>query len=415
MIKKICVIISVLLFISIGCLLVFRSFAGVADKDETVDFFYNEVEPLLPVTIEEVRLMPFPLTVTARGSILPGEERVLYVPFSGQVLEVLVVPGEQVKKGDLLFKLDTREIEGDLIAAKDELLLAQKSLAGKLAMDPGIQNNSTPEIVELKSKLSETERKYKNGQISYETFLENHTTISIQIINRGGFRKDLQEIESGIRSALAKVIRCETLLENGEIKSPINGAVSFNGIHPGTVLREGDHLCTILHFTSSRASLTVLEKDIQKIRTGQSAAIAIGVNQEIIIPAAVESTIPEKDMAAGGYTVNLRFNPGTTPVFKGMFAQGIITVDTLDERIIIPSNAVLREGERYYVFVITDGLAWWRWVEIGLKNGDYLEVIPAPFNGGPGTERTTGIDPGELIAVEGHTLLTHKAKVSINE
>ena len=267
----------------------------------------------------------------------------------------------------------------------------------------------------MKNKIVELENRYKAGTIEYEPFLEEHTAVSLKIINSGGYKKDLQEIESGIRTAVREVILYEKQIEEALVLSPIEGVVIYKDLYAGSEVREGKRIGSVLNFNTIRASLTVLEKDSHKIRSGQKAELTIGVNRDMTLTGEVKSVIPEKDSVTGGYNVIVLCRSEQFPVLKGMFVEAKIIVDTIEDTIVIPADAVLREGERYYVFVVNNELAWWRWVETGIKNDDYIEVIYQPFTGTGEAERTTGIEPGEFIATEGHSLLTHKAKVAVSE
>ena len=71
------------------------------------------------------------------------------------------------------------------------------------------------------------------------------------------------------------------------------------------------------------------------------------------------------------------------------------------DRLLIPQNAVLVRG-RKLAFVVEDGLAKWRYIQVGLENDEYAEVLD-------------GVQEGELVIVEGHFTLAHDARVKIVE
>ncbi len=379
------------------------------------DFSENRESTVLPVSATEAKLQDFPLTVKARGIVLPGQERNIKTPFKGRIKEVRVRTGQHVQSGQVLFFMETEELEIQLKKAEDDLLLAQSRLAEKLRDNPELANKDTENIRNWKNALEILEQEYTNGDISFEDYADKHAVLRIQIINSGGYNRDLREVESGIRSTLSQVIQYKKSLSMAEIISPVNGIIGFENLYSGMEMHSGDLLAIVYHFDTSKAVLTVLEKDISKIKQGQDVKISIGLSGNTGISGKVSFISPVKNSNSGGYEIHVTFYPHTHPVFKGMFVEGDIVVDVLEDRIVIPAKAVLREGERYYVFVIAEDLAFWRWVEIGVKNEDFVAVLPRPFTAKGDAERTEGVDPGELIAVEGHTLLTHKARVSLTD
>jgi multidrug efflux pump subunit AcrA (membrane-fusion protein) len=65
-------------------------------------------------TIGVLAFVPWELTIEGRGSLLPENRRTIYAPFQGIVNDVLVEHGSHVHKGDLLLRLDSRDLQKDL-------------------------------------------------------------------------------------------------------------------------------------------------------------------------------------------------------------------------------------------------------------------------------------------------------------
>jgi len=65
----------------------------------------------------------------------------------------------------------------------------------------------------------------------------------------------------------------------------------------------------------------------------------------------------------------------------------------------VPREALLNRNERDLVFVVQNGLAKWRYVDIGVGNSEYVEIL-------------NGVQPGDSVIVEGHYSLGHDVKVN---
>jgi multidrug resistance efflux pump len=66
-------------------------------------------------------LVPWEYRVEAEGLLLPADKREVFVPMDAEVQEVLVTSGQHVAKGDLLARLDNRELDADLVMASTQL------------------------------------------------------------------------------------------------------------------------------------------------------------------------------------------------------------------------------------------------------------------------------------------------------
>ena len=85
-----------------------------------------------------------------------------------------------------------------------------------------------------------------------------------------------------------------------------------------------------------------------------------------------------------------------------MHAEVEIAAEIYEDCLLIPQEAVLVRGGRKMAFVVEDGLAKWRYIQVGHENDDYAEVLE-------------GIKEGEMVIIEGHITLAHDAPVRIVE
>jgi len=79
----------------------------------------------------------------------------------------------------------------------------------------------------------------------------------------------------------------------------------------------------------------------------------------------------------------------------GMHAEVEIAAEIFKDRLLVPQDAVLIRDNRKLIFAIEDGIAKWKYIDIGLENEDYAEVL--------NTDNTIGeIKEGMKVIVEGH-------------
>lgn len=403
--------------LALVCALLLAS-CGSDDTEAFGDSFapapVSDQEAVLPVSVEPVELRDFPITVTGRGEVLPGDRRSVWAPFSAVVEAVFVDSGATVDAGEPILRLSTVELERSLTAAQDRLLAAQNRLAERLRNNPNLANRSSEAIDSLQADLTELGRRYAAGEIDFTEYSRRHTETTVQLINLGALNRDLAEIDAGIADAQRAVLDLQEQIDAATVISPIAGVLELNDINVGEPVSAGRLVATVQSFEPARVRVSLVEEDALQVFVGNRATVTLGVSGTTQVPGVVDRVSPERG-SNGGYPVDLFVEPSGRRLLSGMFARAQIVVSVLPDRIVIPVEALLRENENYYVFVVDDGIAWWRWVEVGRRSGDYVEVAPDPFTPSGEAERIHGVDPGELVAVGGHTLLGHKGRVLVDD
>ena len=89
----------------------------------------------------------------------------------------------------------------------------------------------------------------------------------------------------------------------------------------------------------------------------------------------------------------------------GMFAFVNIDAQIFTDRLLVPKDAVISRQNRELLFVIREERAVWNYVQLGLRNEEYIEVL--------GSDQ--GLDAGELVITSGHFTLGHDVPVRVVE
>jgi hypothetical protein len=90
----------------------------------------------------------------------------------------------------------------------------------------------------------------------------------------------------------------------------------------------------------------------------------------------------------------------------GMHAEVEFPTEIFTGRLLVPQQAILVRGGRKLVFAVEGDVAKWRYIEVGLENERFAEVLP-------GKEPGWGVSAGDTVIIEGHITLAHDTKVSI--
>jgi len=270
------------------------------------------------------------------GRVEIDERRLAHVniKLEGWIDRLLVnSTGERVKQGQILFTIYSPE----LVATQEEYLLALKG--GK-----ALGKSEFPEVAEGATSLLEVTRR----RLRLWDITEDH----------------IQDLE-----------RTGTVLKTLPIHSPATGTVIKKVAVAGMRVNPGDELYTIADLSRIWIQADIYEYELPSIRPGQTAKVTLSYDPLTVLTARVGFIYPTLDPQTR--TAKVRFemeNPGER-LKPDMYANVELKIP-LGARLAIPRDAVLESGERQVIFIHHgDGKLEWRNVKLGVKAGDWVEVV----------------------------------------
>lgn len=368
-------------------LLVILVLAGVArSRDRAVE-----------VRVEEVRERDLAATITATGNVRARRQVDISSDVMGRVLALGVEEGDEVERGQVLLRLDPTQIEAGVSRARAALSQAQAQMAQQRAG-----------LVQAERELERivTMRERDPDLVSLQRLEEAETQVQIQ--------QALEEAaRHGVEQARASLAEVEDERGRTTIRAPISGRVTRLNIEEGetvvvgTMNNPGSLLLTISDLSVIEALLAVDETDIPRVSVGDSAGVELDAFPGTSYAATV-SRIGSSAIGGGGsdgpagsgagssgsidYEVVLTLldppallRPDLSAIAdivadtrKGVLAVPIISV-TVD-----PDDADEEDEPREGVFVVRDGAAEFRSVELGITGRDHFEVL-------------SGLAPGDSV------------------
>ncbi|MDO5345485.1 MAG: efflux RND transporter periplasmic adaptor subunit [Lachnospiraceae bacterium] len=175
--------------------------------------------------------------------------------------------------------------------------------------------------------------------------------------------------------------------ENPEVVSEYDGYIVSLDVLEGMPYEKDQQFCTIADSESLNLKVEIDELDIDGVEAGQQAAVVFDAFEDETYQGTVEK-ISGVGRNVGGvttYTVTIALE-GDTRLKDAMSATATITLDTRDDVLLVPVDAIeTLDGEKY-VQVAADGVIQQRAVTLGLINDTYAEV-------------TGGLTEGEQVVV----------------
>ena len=316
-----------------------------------------------PVAAAKVITQDVPLYIDEIGTCAAFETVQVQAQVSGQIIAREFKDGADVKKGDLLFRIDPRPYEAALATAQADLALNQANL-----------------------KRQETLRK--------------------QNVTAG---QEWDTAEANARKAEAAVKAAQVNLDHCYIKSPIDGRVGLRNIDVGNVVGPGSPaLVMIQGIDPIYTDFTVAEPDLPLVRrylNGDKLKVLTDAEDDELPPREGELTFIDNSLQPGTGTVKARAvtpNPDRA-LWPSQFVRARLILETLKDSKLVPSSAVQVGQNGPYVFVVKDDSTLeLRQVRPGQRHGD-LTVV------------TEGVKAGERVVVSGQLQLAPGAKVTVHE
>jgi HlyD family secretion protein len=317
----------------------------------------------LPVSVSEVRDGDLVLSVTTTGQVRSDGEATLKSEVAGTILRVLVRPGDRVKRGQALVRLDPRPFD----------LSVQEAEAAVAEAEVRYQDAIAPDSIVLGRPPTPEQRR-------------------------------IALTRSGLQTARVRLERARLERERATIEAPFDGMVDRVDRAPGERVQAGETITRVVNLGALRIEASVLEHDLPLIREGGVATITSASVPDRAVTGRVTAVLPLIDSTTRAGRVFVRIaNPGA--LRPGMYADVRLESQRLSRRRLVPSRAVIERDGRPLVFVVKEGRAQWVYITPGRTNGSETEVLP---------DSATGVIPvevGDRVIVSGHLTLTHDAPV----
>lgn len=317
-------------------------------KDEEDETPPIPVETSLPVRGDVVAVYSgtAPIEAFAQADVI--------AKVAGEIRQVLVEEGDQVKSGQILLRLD-----GD----------------------------------RLRLELNESQARLRKLQ---RDFQRNKDLRAKGLISEGDFEKIQYELE-----ALQASFNLASLeLDYTQIRAPIDGVVSERYIKLGNTIAVGDPVFRITSFEPLVAYLHIPEREYRQIAAGQPVRIDIDALAGAPVIADVTRVSPVVDPDTGTFKVTIEINDPQRRIKPGMFARMFIVYDRRENALQIPRSALVDDMSTTSVFVVENDVAKRRTVQTGYSGDGLIEI-------------TSGLDDDDHVVTVGQVGIKPDARVTV--
>lgn len=365
-----------------------------------------------PISVKVTQANRGDLVITLKS---PGEavtDRIITIKaeVSGIVKSLNVRESQRVTGGDLLCELDDREYRLDMESAEaDRLknlsdLLLEKQLSGQEEVAP----QESDKMLKAREDYERSRQQFREGKISEAEFEEAYRQLEPALIASGEKKDEVMAAAKGLTQSEIRVKKARMNLGKCRIRAPFAGIIHDLKISPSEHVAATRELFTLVNIDRIQVHAKVLESEVAKIRVGREAEMKFSAYPDRVFKGRVHAVSPVIDPKDRTCKVIVGVANPESEIKPGMHAEVEIVTDIHEERLLIPQEAILVREGRKLAFVVEEGLAKWRYIQVGLENEDYAEILPSERPG-------EGIKEGEVVIIDGHFTLAHDARVRIDK
>lgn len=357
-----------------------------------------EAPPAVPVAVETAfaRLGNLVMKITATGTAEAARQLVVTSTGSGLVERLEVREGDVVEQGALLVALDTADLELDRQRVRERFVQATAKFSEKqiFLAEP---DEAASDVV---SELAEAQQQLFAGVISGARFRSLIDDPRFDALFASITRDEVMAAQDNLMATRADYAAAELALERATIEAPFGGQIAELKVVEGSRVATGTELLTLTDADPIRVRVEVLESEAGLVRRGREARVRFAAYPRDTFTGRIETISPLVDPEKKTLEVIVTLPNPQLRLKPGMFAQISLDTEIFQDRLLVPSSAVLLRDDRPMLFVVRDGRSEWVYIQKGLENAETVEVLE-------------GVQAGDEVVVSGHYSLAHNAAVRV--
>jgi multidrug efflux system membrane fusion protein len=311
----------------------------------------------VPVSVALVARQDMPIYFTGLGTVQASYTVGIHSQVDGKLQEVLFTEGQQVKKGDVLAKIDPRLFQAALDQAK-----------AKKAQDVALLAAAAKDLARFKDLALKAVESQQNVDRQQGT---------------------VDQLKAAISADEALIETAQTNLDYTSITAPSDGRIGVRLVDPGNIVHASDQgsLATLVLTRPSAVLFTLPARALDDVRDAmargpvevtaydQDNRRALATGKLLLVDNLIDQTTA---------TIKLKamFPNDDDKLWPGEFVNARVLLDTRNDAVVVPSGAVQRGPDGLFIWTVTaNNTAEPRPIEVGTRT-EKLTIVTSGLNGG---------------------------------
>lgn len=320
------------------------------------------------VTVSKVMTNDFVETAVVSGSLIPREEILVSPEIEGlRVLQLLADEGDRVKKGDILARLVSEQIDAQI--AQNQANLARSVAA--IAQAESQIAQAEAQAKEAAAQLERAEPLKKSGYLSGATYDQRESAARTTAAQLVAARDGLTAAKADKAQVEAQGRELQWRRSNTDVTAPQDGVISRRNARMGALASSiGEPMFRIIQRGEIELDAEIVETELKNVKVGQKAVVNVPQIGDFEGKVRLVSPEVDKTTRLGRVKIFLGSNP---QLRIGSYARGLI--ETARSRGLgIPTSAVTFDQGTNFVQLVVDNKVKKQAVRLGLISGDLVEV-----------------------------------------
>jgi membrane fusion protein (multidrug efflux system) len=296
----------------------------------------------VPVDVAVARRDTVVDAIVANGQIEALQSIELRPEVDGRLVEIYMREGGEVARGTPLFKIDDAELRAQVARLEAERDRAVQALERTRRL---IEQNASSEA-------------------------------------------DLEAAEANARSTQAQLDLQQVRLDRTVVRAPFSGLVGARLVSLGDYVTSSTRLVTLQTVDPQRATFQIPERYAQRLELGQEVSFRVAALPDVEFTGVVDFIDPVVALPARTIAVKAEVPNPNRDLKAGMFIEVRLATDVRPDAVVVPEDAILPLSGADFVWIVSEGTASRRQVELGVRIPGFVEV-------------RSGVDAGEQVVVGG--------------
>jgi multidrug efflux system membrane fusion protein len=332
----------------------------------------------IPVLIANAKTADVPVYIDGVGSVKALNTVTVRPQVSGKIVEVDFEEGQDIKKGDVIVRIDDAVYR----AALDQAV-------GKKAQDQALLQNAQLDL----------ERYQRLVQSSSGTQQQADTA-----------RSQVAQYTAALQSDQAAIESAQATLDYTTIRAPIDGRTGIRNVDIGNIVSSSDTtgIVTLSQIRPISVVFSVPQQQLARVNAASaggtlSVEAISGDGQTVVDNGTLAVVDNQVDTTTGTVKLKANFANDKLALWPGAFVNARLLVETMKDVVVVPTAAVQRGPTGTFVYLVhPDQTVAMKTIKVGLQD-DVQAVV------------TEGVASGDKVVTTGFGRLQDGAKVEVSE
>lgn len=283
---------------TLAVLLALAAGLGACGKDDDEDQGKDRPVPVAVVDAAAVARGDVRDLLVASAAVEAVASADLVPTATGRAIEVRVDVGDVVRRGQVLAVLENVSLDAGAEVAKAE-------------------------VAQLEDRVTEMAQLFERGAVS---------------------QREVEDLRYQLATARTRLREAARTAGDTRITAPIDGVVASRDLRVGELATSARRLFQIVDLSELRVRARLPERDVSRVRVGQSARLVSAYDDQAAAAAVVTRIAPVIDPTTGTFEVTLTLDPGQEVLRPGQYVSVQLEVDRREAVLVVPKDAVLYDN-----------------------------------------------------------------------